>query len=284
MKNLIFIGLLLGIMQLSAQENIEIKVKERAVNGAMQPAFMVDIPQISSKDAIKLWEKTLVPKSLIDNLKKMPKMEKEEKNKWVMKDIIVDKVSPDTFNIYTRIDENDSGIAFAALFEKNGEFIGKDSKKKETEKAKSYVRKFAVEAYRQSVQGEWEDLQKEVKKMQKQYSNLENDNNKIDRQTVEVKSSLDRLNEELTEKRKTYNNGGELADGELKSTLSDEAKEQLSESIKTKEKEIKKAKKQIEKYARNVDKNKSKQEELTRSIEETKTKIESVKTKLENIK
>ena len=81
MKRLLLIGILLNAIHVFAQEEIKVQQKEWAVEDKMQPAFVVEVPQTNAKDAINLWEKTLVPKNIFDTFKKLPKMEKQEKKR-----------------------------------------------------------------------------------------------------------------------------------------------------------------------------------------------------------
>ena len=70
MKKYVLLIFLLGILNVSAQKKIEVEMTKLAVESSMQPAFVVEIPQADSKDAIKMWEDQLVPRNLFDIFKK----------------------------------------------------------------------------------------------------------------------------------------------------------------------------------------------------------------------
>ena len=72
MKSLLLIVILSSAIQLAAQENIEVKMTQMAIDSTMQPAFVVEIPQAESNDALKMWEDRLVPKSMFSTFKKLP--------------------------------------------------------------------------------------------------------------------------------------------------------------------------------------------------------------------
>ncbi len=257
MKRLLFIGILLNTIQVFAQEEIKVQQKEWAVGDKMQPAFIVEVPQTNAKDAINLWEKTLVPKNIFDTFKKLPKMEKEEKNEWVIHKVLISEVCPDSLDVYTRINETKDRITFAALFDNYGSFIGNNSN--EAKNAKEYVRNYAVELYRQGVGNELDDLKKELKKKEKDLTNYEKDNRKLNRKSEESQSNL------------SFHRENSTATSSL---------EQSEERLK----EIKKEEKAIKKYAKKADRNSGKQKKLKREINKIEDEIKNVERKLRNIK
>lgn len=257
MKNLIFIMILFASTQVFAQEEIKVQQKEWAVGDKMQPAFVVEVPQTNAKDAINLWEKTLVPKNIFDTFKKLPKMEKEEKNEWVIQKVLIGEICPDSLDVYTRITETKDRITFAALFDNYGSFIGNNSN--EAKNAKEYVRNYAVELYRQGVNNELDDLKKALKKKEKDLTGSEKDNRKLDRKSEESQSNLSFQRESST----------------ATSSL-EESEERL--------KEMKKEEKAIKKYAKKIDKNSGKQKKLNKEINKIEDEIKDVERKLKNIK
>lgn len=257
MKNLIFIMILFASTEVFAQEEIKVQQKEWAVGDKMQPAFVVEVPQTNAKDAINLWEKTLVPKNIFDTFKKLPKMEKEEKNEWVIQKVLIGEICPDSLDVYTRITETKDRITFAALFDNYGSFIGNNSN--EAKNAKEYVRNYAVELYRQGVNNELDDLKKELKKKEKDLTGYEKDNRKLDRKSENSQSNLSLQRESST------------------ATSSLEESEELL-------KEMKKEEKAIKKYAKKIDKNSGKQKKLKKEINKIEDEIKDVERKLKNIK
>ncbi|HPF50202.1 MAG TPA: hypothetical protein PK335_01445 [Draconibacterium sp.] len=262
MKNLLFFILLFGVLNLMGQENIEVKISKLAIDSEMQSAFVVEIPQANSKDAIKIWEDQLVPRNLFDTFKKLPKMEKEDKDKWYINGVVIDAVSPDTLSVFTRITTLKDRILFAASFKSENGFIGNDpSNTSLVERTSSYLRSYAIEAYRQAVQNELDGLEKDLKKMENDYSGYEKDNRKLNRKTTKIQSNLNTLVET-----NPLNSPATSATSE----------EQI--------KEIKKEEKALKKHSKQVDKNENKQDKLAREIKKKQDEIKDVKQKLRKIK
>jgi len=260
MKNLTLIVFFLVNTYVFAQEKISVQQKEWAIDNAMQPAFVVEIPQTTGKKAINLWEKTLVPKNIFDTFKKLPKMEKEEKNQWVIKRVFISEICPDTVDVYTRINETKDRITFVTLFNNNGNFIGNNSN--QAGNASEYVRKYALELYRQGVNTELDDLKKELKKMESDYTGYNKDNRKLNRKSNDSQSSLN-----------------------IMKTPSEASAPILSEEqMADKQKEIKKEEKALKKYSKKMDKNTDKQKKLTKEIKKKEDEIKAVEEKLRNIK
>jgi len=261
MKNSILFILLFGVLHLMAQENIEVKMSERAIDSVMQPAFVVEIPQAESKDAIKMWEDQLVPRNLFDTFKKLPKMEKEDKDKWYIKGVVIDAVSSDTLTVFTRITAMKDRISFAALFESENGFIGNDPSSTPIEdRTSAYLRTFAVEVYKQAVQNELDELEKELKKMENDFSGYEKDNRKLDRKSTESQSNLSTLEKTPI----NTNSTGTSSEEQMK--------------------EIRKEEKALKKYSKQIGKNENKQDKLVREIEKKKEEIKEVQQKLRTIK
>lgn len=284
MKRILLAILLLQSVFAFAQKTIEVHQKAWAVSDSMQPAFVVDVPQTTGKKAINLWEKTLVPKNIFDAFKNLPKMEKEEKNKWIIRQLVVDEICPDTLDVYTRISENLDGITFATLLDNNGTFIGNESNSTAAQKANAYVRSFAVELYKQAVQDELDNLERELKKMRNAYSDYERDNKKLARKTNELNSEIEANNQDLAHtKMMIKTKQMSLEDGSV-THLSNEALEELHENVKETTKEIKKLKRGIKSCEKRIDKNIEKQKETNREIAQQENEILQVTQKLNNIK
>lgn len=284
MKNILLATLLLQSILAFSQEKIEVLEREWALNDTMHPAFVVNVPQATGKNAINLWEKTLVPKNLFDAFKNLPKMEKEEKNKWLIRQLVIDEICADTLDVYTRISENQAGITFATLLDNNGTFIGNESNSTAAQKANAYVRSFAVELYKQAVQDEIDNLEKELKKMRNNYSGYEKDNKKLARKADDLKAEMvttsnDLANTKMMIKTKQLS----TADGTV-SPLSEQALEELHESEKESAKAIKKLKKGVKSCEKKIDRNIEKQKELTREIQQQENEIQQVTQKRNNIR
>jgi len=204
----------------------------------------------------------LVPKSMFSTFKKLPKMEKEDKDKWYIDGVVVSEICPDTLNVFTRITSYKDRISFAAMFKTPRGFIGNDNGASELDqRASSYLRSHAVEVYKDAVQNELDDLEKELKKMEKDYSGYDKDNRKLDRKSSESESNLNVLNS--PNKLSTASSG----------SVSEE-----------KMKEIKKEEKAVKKYSKQIDKNEDRQKKLQKDMDKKEDEIKAVKQKLKNIK
>lgn len=255
MKTL-FLLLITSSVVVQAQENLKVSIAQMAIDSSMHPAFTVDIPQTESKKAIKIWGDQLVPKNIFSTFKKIPKMEKEDKDKWYISGVVVDEICPDTLTVYTRINSYKDGISFATLFQSEKGFIGGDDSEIElNQRVENYVRKNAVEIYKQAVQDELDGLKKELKKMENDYSGYGKDNKKLDRKARESQSNVDVLR---------AGSGISISEEGLK--------------------EIKKEEKDQRKYEKKKDKNTNKQEKLEKEIKKMEDEIKAVQEKLKNIK
>ncbi len=262
MKYFIFSVLLFGTLYINAQENIEVKMSELAIDSLMQPAFVVEIPQADDKTAIKMWEDQLVPKNLLSTFKKLPSMEKEDKGKWQINGIVIDEICPDTLTVFTRITSLKDRISFAALFKTPAGFIGSNENNQMEQRTSAYLRSYAVQVYKEAVQKELDDLEKELKKMENNYSGYDKDNRKLERKSTEGESAL-----------KTMNASVETSTSVL-----------TEEQMKEKQKEIKKEEKALKKYTNQMDRNSDKQKKLSKEIKNQEEEIKATKEKLRNIK
>ena len=262
MKYIVLFALIAKVLLINAQEKIEVSMSELAIDSLMQAAYIVEIPQASSKDAIKIWEDRLVPKNLLSTFKKLPKMEKENKNKWYINNIVIDEICADTLSVFTRITPLKDKILFAALFKTPQGFIGNTSEKDELhDRTSKFMRSHAIEVYKMAVQDEIDLLKRELKKMENDYSGYEKDNRKLERKSKDTESTLDAMH--------IFNE-----------TLPIEFNE---EQMKEKHKEIKKEKKALKRYAKKIDNNIAKQKKLSKEIQKKEKEIELVEKKLKNI-
>lgn len=257
--------LLLGIMQVSAQENITVQITKLAIDSTMEPAFLVEIPQADSKSAIKMWENRLVPKNLFNTFTKQPNMEKEAKDKWYMHGVVIEEICTDTLSVYTRITTLKDRISFATLLKSPTGFIGSDANSETSKRASTYLRSHAIEVYKLAVQEELDELEKELKRMKNDYTGLNKDNQKLDQKSSESQSSLNTLN--------------------APSNKVEEKVEVLTEEqMEARLKDIKKEEKALKKYSNKMDKNTDRQNELVAEIGQKEDEIKAVKQKLLNIK
>lgn len=266
MKNYLLLMFLFGFLHITAQENLSVRISNQVFNAETQPAFIVDIPQADSKDVIKMWENQLAPRNIFDTFKKLPKMKKESKEKWVMSDVVVNEICPDTLTIYTRIISLQDHITFGTMFQSPKGFIGAANGNREINvKASTYVRNFAVEMYKDAVDKEIDELEIELKKMENNYNQFDKDNKKLTEKSSESQSNIIMLSDE-----------GQANSIEQGSYSFDQLKER--------EKQLKKEQKATKKYLKKIEENQREQTQLKLDIEKKKQEIVAAKDKWINIK
>ncbi|WP_297085833.1 hypothetical protein [uncultured Draconibacterium sp.] len=259
MRLIALILFITGTTGLWAQENISVKMIDLAIDSSMQSAFVVEIPEASAKKAIKIWEDRLVPKNLLSTFKKVPRMEKTNKDTWQIDGIVIEEICADSLSITTRITPLKGKIVFATLYKTPSGFIGSANTNNDlTERTRKFLRSHAIEVYKDAVAEELDQLEKELKKMNNSYDAYSKDNRKLKRKTDDSESTLELMTN--TEKNQT----GATTLEELK--------------------EIEKERKAQKKYAKKIDNNSAKQKKLSKEIRKKEKEIEAVEEKLKNIR
>jgi flagellar biosynthesis GTPase FlhF len=281
MKNLIFVFLILGLFKSYAQVPLEVKIEPRPSSQGMQAAFEVIVPQATPDDAMKLWEKTITSGGLFS---KSPKME-NIKDEWIIKDIVIDEISPDTLNVYSQVSSFPGNIYVRIFLHNEDGFLGSPGTSEQAAGAAgSFIRNYAVELYRQAVE-------KELKEEENKLNSLEGDYNKMDRQNRSYNKKInkaekeeDSLRDDLKDEKKLLKDTRKSEDSGKSTEEKEAAQEELEKNIKDVSKDIKKAEKSQSRFEKKIDKNETQQEDLEEKIEMQRERVNEVKRKLESIR
>ena len=274
MKTIVPLLLCFFVAAAIAQEPIEVKVEERPSSQGVQPAFEVTVPQATPREAIDLWKKTIVPSQL---LKKTPKMEKV-KDEWLVNNVLISDIDPQPLDVITQVSEF-PGYIYVRIFLYNQEgFLGANSSE-QTTAAKAFIRKYAVELYRQAVEEELDDEKQTLKALQRDLKNLVSKNKSYEQKHADVVDEKARLEQEAKSQKELLHPKGIVS-----TTNAEDTREVLEKELKSTNKDIKKAGKTASRLNQKSRQNEKEQKEIEREIDKQKKKVEQVRTKLENIK
>jgi len=278
MKQLFTLFLVMSFFRITAQEPIEVMIETRPSSQGIQPAFEVAVPQATEKDAIKLWDNTIINRNLFS---KSPKMEKA-KDEWIVKGVVIDEITSDPMDVFTQVSTFPEKIYVKIFFRGDGGYIGSpESSQQVTDAAKQFVRNYGVDLYRLAVENELKEEEKKLNSLEgdlnKMQRKVRSFNRKVSKAEREEGNFKDDLKESESVLRSRERDAGKVAKEE-------DAKEELEKEIKTAEKEIKKAEREQSKFERKIRKNEKAQREIENEIAKQKTRIESVKAKLNGIR
>jgi len=288
MKKLLLFALLLWLAPTYAQDTIRVITQERPSSKGLQPAFEVAVPQATTKEAIALWQETLVPKKFLNVLKKTPKL-KKEKDEWIMRDVLLKEISSQPLTVYTRVTNFTGKLYFTAFFSGENGFLGSATAPLyANEAASAFVRNFGVDLYRQAVGKELKAEENKLKSLEKDLKGLKKKRGSYENKIKDKKAEISDLNagtretEMRIDRRQNYNDQGQnpAAVEAVRSTTTEELQKQL----KAEKKDIKKANRSVRSTERKVNKNLKAQSDKLNEIDRQKVRIEEVKVKLSRIK
>ncbi len=276
------------VLSLGAQENIQVKIQQRPSSKGIKPCFEVAIPQATSKDAIKLWEKALVPPGILNVFKKTPKLEKQ-KDEWVMSGVEVSQVSAGAMNVIARFTELKDRVFVMAFFEANGIFIG-EQRSADTASASAFVRDYALTVYRDAVEKELSEEKRKLKDLERGQKKYENQKSSYEARIKDLKSDQLTLEAQLKEQRMRLNSddallipmsgsGQTASPGDLKAR-----QEALQKEVKSNEKDLNKIERKISQNEKKIRQNLRSQSDILSKIESQKAVVRGVEQKLRNIR
>ena len=281
MKNLIFVFLILGLITSYAQEPLEVKIEPRPSSQGVQSAFEVIVPQATSDDAIKLWEKTITSGGLFS---KSPKME-NIKDEWIIKDVVIDEISPDPFTVYSQVSSFPGNIYVRIFLQNEDGFLGSPGTSEQAVGAASrYIRNYAVELYRQAVEKELKEEENKLKSLEGDYNKMDRQNRSYDKKINKAEKEEGSLRGDLKDNKKLLKETRKSDEWENSPEEKAASKEELEKNIKDVNKDIKKAQKTQSRFEKKINKNETEQEGLEEEIELQKERVSEVKRKLESIR
>lgn len=281
MQKFIILFLMLSLVKTYAQEPLEVKIEPRPSSQGVQSAFEVIVPQATVDDAVKLWEKTVSPGGL---LSKSPKME-NIKDEWIIRNIIIDDISPDPFTSITQVSSFPGNI-YVRIFLQNEEgFLGSpESSTQAADAAAGYIRNYAVELYKQAVEKELKEEEKKLNELENEYNKMSRQNKSYDKKISKAEKEESSLRGDLKDDKKLLKETKKSKDSDKSYDEQAEAQEELEKNIKDANKDLKKAQKTQSRFEKKINKNESEQEELEYKIEMQEERVNEVKRKLENIR
>ena len=276
MKSLITFILLFAFTRAFAQQPIEVNIEQRPTSFGIQPGFEMLVPQATPNEAIDLWKKTVAPKKL---LKKTPKM-KKIKDEWWINNIVIDDISSMPLNVITQVASYPGHIYVRIFFQSESGFLGSPGSSEKTGQAAiNYIRTYGVDLYRLAVEKELNEEERKLKVLENNLNRLQRKNNSYGDAISDVMQDKASLSMDAQYQNDLLNNDGRNQLG----VIGEASKEDLSDQLKTTQKELKKAEKAEKRLNKKVNKNVKEQREIANEIEKQKEKVEEVKTKLNNI-
>lgn len=304
MKNktqFLFIGFLCLIPSLlAAQTPVEVERKTVKMSQGEQQAYIVNIPETDFDEVTKDWKKII---------RQNTKSKVEEVGQeLVIKGTYISEIHNGSINIYSTLMKDDSAVRLVAVFEIDSVFFNfsEDTKDLHTEKTNNHIthflRHFAVEQYRETVEEELEGEEKKLKDLNKEMNSLTKlregyleeiqENEQKIKNSEDVISSFEQDNvrklDEINAKKATI---ASLADDPV---MHDKAKDELKNfekqkknienTLKKERKNIVKYNSSIEDYNRQIENNLELEEEMKAAIEAQEDVVNKVSAKLKGFK
>ncbi len=281
MRTFFTLVLLMGWASAISQVPIEVKVEDRPSSMGIQPAFEVVVPLATPNEAVDLWKKTIIPAKL---LKKTAKMQKV-KDEWIVNNILISDITLLPLNVFTQVSSFPGNIYIRIFLQSEGGFLGSSGSSPETtDAAAAYIRKYAVELYRQAVSKELREEEKKLKALENNLAKLHRRNKSYSNKIEDALQDEKELRNEARETELMLKDSMQVIQLEPAEPGKKTVEEQLQKEIRTKEKEIDRSQKAQTKYSRKVSKNEQDQKNRASEIEKQKVKLEEVKAKLDNIR
>ena len=269
--------MVLNFFSITAQEPIEVALESRPSSQGIQPAFEVVVPQATTNDAVKLWENTIISRSLFT---RSPKM-KKEKDEWVVRDIVIDDITSEPLDVYAQVSSFTDNIYVRLFFRDKDGFIGSSgSSQQVVGAAKQFVRNYGVDLYRLAVENELKEEEKQLQSLESNLNKMQRKNRSFNKKVNKAERAEGNLSNDLKDNQDILK-GRRGADVEI---TSEEAREELEKEIKSNQKEIRKAKREQSKFDRKISRNEKEQAELEDEISEQRSRIATVKARLNNIR
>jgi hypothetical protein len=276
MKHLFTFFLLTQITFAFAQDKLEVTEIQKTMSKGNQPGFTVKIPNAKIKTVISDWKKYLHQ----DNKTKINEVDGE----YILHNTTITTISPDTINIYSIINTNQTDVDLFAFFNRNDSgFYSSANNPGICSNFSKYIRNFAVYEYRNIVTGELVLEQKKLEELEDNLKELEKDNEKSDKQ---IKAN-ERANEKKQDEIKTNQQLKELKSDAIFQqqkvlaplTSSSDLKKDEEKKLKALEKDKSKIEKKIDSLHSEIDENENENKNLTKKIEQTTTELIPAKKK-----
>lgn len=252
-----------------AQDSLQITESVELMSQGKQNGFHIMIPKNSVKDAEKLWKKFMKDETKTSM--------KSEYNEMVLRDATLKSMGNGAINVYTAFKDEDGRTRLSGYFSgTDSVFISSAKQESMTISAKLLLRNFAIYAYKDGVSNflkdenkKLDEMEKDLKGLEKNISSAENqikkNNREIDRQKDDIKTM--RTQEEFT-------TSEVLKQKQLLTTFSGSA-----EARKVDEKKLRDLEKGKKKVTRNIEKANRKIDKLEDGIKSNEKAIDKNKNK-----
>jgi len=207
------------------------------------------------------------------------------KDEWIIKDVVIDEISPDTLSVYSQVSSFPGNIYVRIFLQNEDGFLGSPGTSEQAAGAAgSFIRKYAVELYRQAVEKELKEEENKLKSLDSDYNKMDRQNRSFNKKINKAEKQEDSLRDDLKDEKKLLKETRKSEDPGISPDAKEAAQEELEKNIKDVNKDIKKAEKAQSKFEKRIDKNESKQEDLEEEIEMQRVRVNEVKRKLESIR
>jgi hypothetical protein len=285
----------------SGKSQVSIKVEQvkETMSKGENVGFKVMIPQATTENVKRAWIKQLEADTKAEAL--------ESGYEITIAGAVAPEISPNPVNIYSMITDIDSTIQILAFFEIDSAFFDPETypdklvKDKILNSITNYLRRFAVEQYKNAVEDELKMEEDKLKDLSKQLSDLENDQEKAEKSIKEEESNISSADDEIKALKAQSTQQGEqvtvkrlanlaITDKEAKKTAEKElkdlekAKDKTDKDIEKLEKDKVTSKNNIEDHNKTIEESVEQQELLSGQIEEQEAVVVKVEAKLKGIK
>ncbi len=293
-KNIaIIIASLLFTIALFAQETLTIKEEKLPMSKGTENAFTVNIPQTRTSDVSKDWGRYIRRNSRGGK-------RGSSKGEFYALEGIIERISPQSMNIYTLFTQTTSGVKMSVFFLQNDAFVTSENQLF-FKGAKAFIHEFAKQSYKDAVEEELKAEQDVLKNLQKDldkiYKDKDKETNNINRQKQEIakleneiatkKSEQQIKDKEITEQRKkmigvALNADEKKLQDKLVSSLEKEKRSLIKDEQKRRN-NINKADNSIKKSEREISGLESKLNLQLQKVQQQKERVHKVETKLKDI-
>lgn len=284
------------VIAIDGIQNLTIYDGERTFSKGSKPSYQFTIPQATTKDVEKDWQKYIKTGS-------KGKVETVN-NETILLGAVSKNISSTTFDIYSTIVEAKEGVRITAWFVgPDSVYISNTSNTDRNLAVQKYLHDFAVSEYKEAVGKELKVEQDKLKALESDLKSFVKDEEKSNQKIKENERSIDRQKNaikmsEQDQKNKAEQIGNQKKVVEQQKAISEDAAKSAAKTQKGFESELKKLEKDHEKLSkeidkweaeireegRNIEKNKQNQRLKNDSIEKQKLVIKAVEEKLAGIK
>jgi len=165
MKNLLIALMILITTSTYAQVPLVVDMVPQTTDNTTQISYVVLIPQAKLKEVENNWNTYLSHDSR--------GWSSDDNGVHKQKNVLVKNISPDRFELYSRMNETAKGVHLSVWFTQNGRaLVSKTPDSALDLAAKKYVYDFAIGQYREAVQLELQMEQEKQKKMESDLTDL----------------------------------------------------------------------------------------------------------------